>query len=88
MKANRASATLIAQRRGCLLESSYDKVNGFDLLLWAPDGMEFRGIGARCSADLAGQGCMRDEMDWAKTIESIERTAALGFVEAEDDDED
>ena len=88
MKANRASATLIARQRGCLLESSYDRINGFDLLLWAPDGMAFKGIGARCSADLAGQGCLRDEMDWSKTIESIERTAALGFDAADDDEDD
>ena len=84
MNPGKAAALRAAAKHDCLLEISFDRANGFDLLLWAPDGMEFRGIGASCSADLAGQGCARDEMDWSKTIESIERTIALGFDQIEE----
>ena len=83
---SKAAAKLIAERLNCLLECDYDKVNGFTLLLWAPYGKAFAGIGACCSADLHGQGCLLKEIDWAKVIADIQRTAAEGYVDAENDE--
>lgn len=85
-KPNKITAGLLANRLGCSLEVIYDRVKGYKLLLWAPDGMAFSRMGESYSADLAGQGCMRNEMDWAKTIEDIERTVAEGFVKSKDDE--
>lgn len=85
---SKAAAKLIAKRHDCLLECDYDKVNGFTLLLWAPDGKAFAGIGASRSADLHGQGCLLKEIDWAKVIDDIQRTVAEGYIDAEDDEDD
>ena len=86
IKSNLIIAGLVADRLGCLLEVSYDRVKGYKLLLWAPDGMAFSRMGESDSADLAGQGCKRSDMDWAKTIEDIEKTVAEGFVKSRDDE--
>ena len=83
MNPGKAAALRAAAQHKCQLEVSYDRVNGFDLLLWAPDGQAFVSSDARCTADLAGQGFLRDEMDWEKTIASIQKEIAAGFVYTE-----
>ena len=84
MNPGKAAAMTAAAQHDCLLEVAYHRVNGFDLLLWAPEGLQFRGLGTTYTAHLAGQGCLRDEMDWGKTVESIEHEVARGFEEDED----
>jgi len=82
----KAAAICFAEKHNCAIEISYDRVTGFDLLLWAPDGQAFVSSSARCTADLAGQGFLRDEMDWERTIATIQKAIEAGFVYAEDEE--
>ena len=88
MNHGNAAAIRFAEKHNCAIEISYDRVTGFDLLLWAPDGQAFVSSGARCTAHLAGQGFLRDEMDWEKTIATIQKAIEPGFVYAEDEEGD
>ena len=78
-KLSKRDAVQFAASRGCLLDANYTHVEGWDFALYAPDGHVFRGQDCNVSCDIAGQGHLRDQINWQLVIDSIRAETDAGF---------